>query len=156
MVPEFLEGPLERLFAPEVLVTLAVLSAVTFVASLVGVPFFLNRLPQNYFSRRERATLGIPEGPTSRWRIVASIVRNAIGMLLLLLGLLMLVLPGQGLLTLLVGLMLVDFPGKRKLERWVIGRPSVLRTINALRRRAGRAPLESRASWLPPEPPPPG
>jgi hypothetical protein len=152
LVPEAFEGTVERLSSPEILIALAVLSAVTFVASLIGVPFFLSRLPQDYFSRREREELGIPAQPKPLWRVGLYVLQNALGVLLLVLGLLMLVLPGQGLLTLLVGLLLVDFPGKRKIERWLIARPSVLRTINSLRRRAGREPLEPRASWLPPEP----
>jgi hypothetical protein len=63
-------------------------------------------------------------------------------MILILLGLLMLVLPGQGLVTLLVGLMVLDFRGKRALEQRLVARPGVLRFINGLRSRAGRAPLE--------------
>jgi len=152
ILPEPLRPAVERLASTEVLIAIAVLSAVTFVASLIGVPFFLSRLPQDYFSRRERVELGIPEGPRPGWRIALRVLRNALGWALLLLGALMLVLPGQGLLTLLVGLMLVDFPGKYRLERWLIARPSVLRPINALRRRAGRPPLDARASWLPQEP----
>jgi hypothetical protein len=49
--------------------------------------------------------------------------------------------PGQGLLTVLIGLMLVDFPGKLRLERWLIGLPRVLQTVNRLRQRYGRPPL---------------
>jgi hypothetical protein len=43
---------------------------------------------------------------------------------------------------LLVGLMVLDFKGKRALERRVVARPGVLRFVNGLRARAGRAPLE--------------
>jgi hypothetical protein len=37
--------------------------------------------------------------------------------------------------------MLLNFPGKYRLERWIAARRPVLRSINWLRRRAGRAPL---------------
>jgi hypothetical protein len=50
--------------------------------------------------------------------------------------------PGQGVLTMIVGLTLLDFPGKRGLECRLIGRPRILRTINRLRARFGRPPLE--------------
>lgn len=152
-VPDPFVGIVEWLSSPEVLIGLAVLSGVTFVASLIGVPYFLTRLPEDYFSRRERHALGLPPSPLPRWRPILTVARNALGVVLLVLGALMLVLPGQGLLTLVVGLVLVDFPGKRRLERWIIGRPSILRAINTLRHRAGRAPLEPRASWLPPSAP---
>lgn len=153
ILPDFLLVLGERLFSPRLLLVLGILSAVTFVASVVGVPFFLTRLPGDYFSGRERAVLGLPPRRRPPWRIALVVLRNLLGFTLMVLGLLMLVLPGQGLLTLVVGLLLADFPGKRRLERWFIGRPSVLRAINSLRRRTGRVPLTARESWLPPKPP---
>jgi len=51
-------------------------------------------------------------------RLRSAVFRNAIGAVLVMLGVAM-SLPGvrgQGLLTILVGLMLVDFPGKRTLQ----------------------------------------
>ena len=53
----------------------------------------------------------------------------------------MLLLPGQGVLTMLLGFIMVDLPGKYRFERWLVARPLVLRSINMLRRRAGREPL---------------
>jgi UPF0716 family protein affecting phage T7 exclusion len=70
------------------------------------------------------------------------VVRNVFGSLLLVVGVLMLVLPGQGLLTILIGLTLLDFPGKRRFVRRLLMRPQVLRVINAIRRRFGVAPLQ--------------
>jgi hypothetical protein len=141
---------LTPLLSPAVLAGLTAFSLITFVASIVGVPFFLSRLPSDYFSRREREALGIPEGPPHRFRVVLRVLRNLLGLLLILLGVAMLVLPGQALITILIGAFLVDFPGKRRFERWVIGRPRVMRALNALRRRAGKPPIEARSSWLPP------
>ena len=57
-------------------------------------------------------------------------------------GVLMLVLPGQGVLTILIGLTLLDFPGKRRFVRRLLMRPRVFRVINRLRRRFGRPPLK--------------
>jgi len=54
----------------------------------------------------------------------------------------MLVLPGQGLLTMFISLMLLDFPGKRRLEQSIVRRPIILRSINWLRERHHRPPLE--------------
>jgi hypothetical protein len=70
------------------------------------------------------------------------VVKNVIGAVLLVAGLVMLVVPGQGLLTIAVGLMLVDFPGKFRLERWLATRRPVWKAINWLRARAGREALE--------------
>jgi hypothetical protein len=69
------------------------------------------------------------------------VLRNALGVLLVLLGLAMLVLPGQGLLTLAVGLMLVDFPGKHQLVVKLLSRPKVLGVVNKLRARHQAEPL---------------
>ncbi|HVR21647.1 MAG TPA: PGPGW domain-containing protein [Polyangiaceae bacterium] len=126
---------------PVLLASLAVISLVTFVASLLGVPFFLARLPADYFSRSEKKALGFE--PSNRpLRTLLAVGKNALGALLVVLGVLMLVLPGQGILTLLVGLLLLDFPGKRRLERRLVGTPRVLRVVNALRKRWNRPPLE--------------
>lgn len=103
LVPDWLEQHvpafLVPLLAPGPLLVLAALSVLAFVASLVGVPYFLTRLPADYFSRRERVSFGIPVGPRSRWRVILRILRNLLGWALLTVGLLMLVLPGQGMLT---------------------------------------------------------
>jgi hypothetical protein len=58
-----------------------------------------------------------------------------------LMGVAMLVLPGQGVLTIITGLLLLDFPGKYRFERWLVRRGPVLRGVNWLRDRAGRQAL---------------
>jgi len=150
LVPESMHPLVERLLSPGLLVALGLVSVITFVASLVGVPYFLARLPADYFSRHEREVLGLPVERPSMARRAFRILKNLFGVLLIALGILMLLLPGQAILTILVGLFFVDFPGKHRFERWVVRRPLVLRSINALRRRAGRDPLQPRRSWLPP------
>ena len=67
--------------------------------------------------------------------------KNTLGALALIMGILMLVLPGQGVLTILIGISLLDFPGKRRLEYWIISQGAVHRTIDRIRARAGRPPL---------------
>jgi hypothetical protein len=69
-------------------------------------------------------------------------VKNAVGVLFIVLGIAMLVLPGQGILTLLIGIMLTNFPGKYRLERRVVTSKPILRNINKLRVRAGHEPLQ--------------
>jgi hypothetical protein len=50
--------------------------------------------------------------------------------------------PGQGLLTILLGIMLLDFPGRHHLEQKLLSKPSIVNTINGLRGRFGKPPLE--------------
>ena len=71
------------------------------------------------------------------------VLRNLLGGVLLVAGIVMLVTPGQGVLGILSGLMLLEFPGKRTVERRVAQRPRVLRLINQIRQRAGRPPMQT-------------
>ena len=70
------------------------------------------------------------------------IVKNLIGYTLILGGILMLVLPGQGLFTILMGLILSNYPGKYSIERKFISMPSVLKTVNWLRKKSDKPPLQ--------------
>ena len=71
------------------------------------------------------------------------VLKNALGLVLVILGFIMLFTPGQGLLTLLAGSLLMNFPGKYQLERWLVLRPGVLRALNWLRHRGGHASFEA-------------
>ena len=122
---------------------LAGASALIFIASLFIIPALIVRIRPDYFSHEQR--------PPSRFanqhavlRAVILVGKNLLGIVLMIAGLAMQVLPGQGLLTMLVGFMLIDFPGKYKFERWLISRPAISRPLNWLRRRAGRPPLQVR------------
>jgi hypothetical protein len=121
------------LLSPAALLGLTLFSAVAFVASVVGATWAVRRLPVDYLlSEPERfppaTTLGL-------------VLRNLVGGVLFILGVIMLVLPGQGLLTIIAALALMDFPGKRRLERRLMLRPRVFEAINRLRLRAGQPRL---------------
>lgn len=122
----------------ELMAILGIGSLVMFVVGLVAVPLVLARIPADYYSRPEK----LEHARRSPLRWVGWFFRNLAGFLLVLLGLLLIILPGQGILTIALGLMLLDFPGRTRLERRIIGRPKVLAAVNALRRRARRPPLE--------------
>lgn len=130
---------MEVLIPNDVLLGLFVLSVATFVVSLIGIPLLLVRLPHHYFDERHPRTWMQDHHPVLR--LMGLVLKNAVGVLLFMAGVAMIVLPGQGLLTMLIGISLLDFPGKRQLERRLISQPTVLRTINKLRRKFGRPPL---------------
>lgn len=115
-------------------------SIVAFVATLVGVPWFIVRIPADYFTgpAGQRKPFG---GRHPALALLVLIGKNLLGYVFIVAGILMLLLPGQGVLTIVVGLMLISFPGKRALENWLITRAPVLRSINWLRRCAGKPPL---------------
>ncbi|MBN1824919.1 MAG: hypothetical protein JW958_01550 [Candidatus Eisenbacteria bacterium] len=115
-------------------------SLAAFLFALAAVPRLVVRIPPDYFAPgKRRGVLWANANPVLR--ILLLVLKNAVGALFLLAGIAMLFLPGQGLLTILAGIALLDFPGKFRLARWLVSRGPLLRTINRLRRRAGRPPL---------------
>lgn len=109
---------------------MTVVSAAVFVGTLIAVPIWTLRLPQDYFTRP------LPQRPPA-----AVMARTVSAAVLILMGIAMLVLPGQGLLTILLGVSLLDFPAKRRLERRMLARPHLLQWINRLRARAHKPPV---------------
>ena len=122
------------------LAVLGIASVVMLVASLVALPLLVARMPEDYFHQEPDDAWVAPR----RWtlqRIALRVLKNVLGVVLLLAGIAMLVLPGQGLLTILVASSLLDFPGKRALELWILRRRPVRLAVAWLRQRAGRPPL---------------
>jgi hypothetical protein len=111
------------------------LSLLMFMGSLVAVPVIVALMPRDYFVR-ERGRL-----PRRPLRQVGHVLKNCLGAVLLVAGLLMLVLPGQGILTLLVGMSLIDFPGKQRLQLRMARLRGVARSIQWMRHKARREPL---------------
>jgi hypothetical protein len=118
---------------------LGVLSILMFIGTLVVIPLIIISLPYNYLSSNERR-IGFEPHPL--WHIPYLVLKNVVGGLFVLAGLVMLVLPGQGILTILIGLGLINFPGKRRLILSLMSRRRVFTTVNRLRTRAGKRPLE--------------
>jgi len=123
-------------------------SLLTLVATLAAVPWVVSRLPADYFSRPRRTSWRLGTG-VSLVGVLLVVLKNALGMVLVVLGFIMLFTPGQGMLTLLTGLLLMNFPGKYWLERWLVLRPGVLGALNWLRRRGGHPPLEAPSTSAP-------
>ncbi len=116
---------------------IGLLSLIMMVATLLAVSLIIVRLPARYLIEEGDGLSQIP----SLWRWPYLVVKNIMGLVLVLAGLAMLVLPGQGLLTLVIGLGLLNFPGKRSLIRRLLGQNKVLGTINRLRARVNKEPL---------------
>lgn len=124
---------------------LSVVSVLMFIGSLIAVPWLVVQIPADYFLHQRHFV--------DRWRsrhplvrLTLLILKNSFGVVLILAGIAMLVLPGQGILTILVGLICLDFPGKYALEQRLMRFRPVLRAMNWIRIRAHHPPLE-----LPPQ-----
>jgi hypothetical protein len=118
------------------------LSLLAVFATIIAVPWVVTRLPQDYFAREERVVWRATSNEPF-FALVIAVLKNLLGLLLIVLGLIMLVTPGQGILTVLIGLLLMNFPGKYRVERWLVLRPGVLRGLNWLRLRRGHEPFDA-------------
>lgn len=114
-------------------------SAVSFIATLVAVPVFVVRVPPDYFINEQRQAVHV--GKSKSAKALVGVGKTLLGLVLIVMGILMLVLPGQGILSILIGLILLEVPGTSALGRWLVRRPPVRRSIDWLRRRAGKEPL---------------
>jgi hypothetical protein len=107
-----------------------------FLGSLVVVPVIVALMPPDYFTRPPS---GLPRRPL---RQLGHVLKNLLGAVLVAAGLLMLVLPGQGILTLAIGISLIDFPGKQRLQLRLVRLRGVRLSIQWIRHKARRAPLQ--------------
>ena len=118
------------------------LSLLAAVATIVAIPWVVTRLPQDYFASEDRhAWRDTSDKPVLV--LALGVIKNVLGLLLVLAGLIMLVTPGQGVLTLLIGFLLMNFPGKYRVERWLVLQPGVLRGLNWLREKRGHPPFDT-------------
>jgi len=119
-----------------------VLSLVLSAAIVALVGLLIVRLPPDYFRDTSPRDFWVGRHPLVRR--IGLFAKNFFGVVLIALGILLSLpgVPGPGILTIFIGLVLLDFPRKRPLERWLVGRPTILHTIDRLRRRYGRPPLE--------------
>ncbi len=120
-----------------IIVWAVAVSLLTFFGSLIAVPIVVIQMKPDFFLENS----GTRPRLTSL-RILRHVAKNVLGWLLLLSGIAMLVLPGQGLLTMALGIGLVDFPGKRKLQLWLVRLKGVRKSIDWIRKRAEKPPLE--------------
>lgn len=117
---------------------MGVFSLVMFVGTLIAVPMVIVALPKDFLWRDDAKT---SRNLLNFWYFPYLILKNVVGAVFILAGLAMLVLPGQGLLTMLLGLGLITFPGKRRLIHRILGRKRIVRAINKLRAKFGKAPI---------------
>src|SRR5918995_1402104 len=96
---------------------------VSLVVSALIVGIVIVKIPTNYFSSHYQHDFLPNSSWLTRWGAV--IAKNVVGVILILLGIVMLVGPGQGILTILIGLIMLDIPGKRPLEARIIKKPII-------------------------------
>ena len=115
---------------------------VSLLISFAAIGVVMVKIPANYFSTHYKQDF-LPDSPwLVRWSAV--ILKNILGLILIVIGIILSLpgVPGQGILTILLGLIMMDIPGKRPLEAKIIQRPTVLAAVNKLRERYDKPPLQ--------------
>ena len=126
---------------PSILIWLGGSSLFIFMFSILGVSWLVSQIPETYFLHNKRSppiwNINFP-----LFRLITLIIKNLIGIFLIIGGLMMLVLPGQGLLTIVTGFLFLDYPGKYKLERKIVSTPLILKGLNWIRSKSNKPPLK--------------
>lgn len=120
---------------------MGVVSLLALVLTPVIVFFLVLAVPNDYFLFDRDRIREFRKAHHPVVLMIIAVLRNIIGLVFLVAGIVMLVLPGQGVITILIGLTLINFPGKRSLELKLVRRKKVLATINWMRAKAHRPPL---------------
>lgn len=116
-------------------------SLVVLIITIVVLPLVIYILPDDYFISEKRKPARRTRKHPFAWALL-SFAQNLLGLLLILVGVAMLVLPGQGTVTILIGLAISNFPGKYALERRIASQPAVGKTLNKIRKLTGTPPLQ--------------
>ena len=114
------------------------ISLFVFLFSLLSIKWLVSLIPEDYFINKKDSK--IKTSNIFIWYIVL-IFKNLIGYSLILGGIMMLVLPGHGLFTIIIGLMMSNYPGKYSIEKKFIAIPTILKSINWLRRKSNKPPI---------------
>jgi archaellum biogenesis protein FlaJ (TadC family) len=122
------------------LILITSLSFITFLGSLIIIPIIIIRLPNDYFQHRKRPEQN-QTALVQTIRLCLIVMKNCTGCLFLVSGFIMLFLPGQGLLIMAIGISLIDFPGKYRLQKNLVRRPSVEKSLNWIRKKYKRPPF---------------
>lgn len=115
------------------------ISLFVFLFSLLSIKWLVSLIPEDYFINKKDSK--IKNNNLIVWYLIL-ILKNLVGYSLILGGIVMLVLPGQGLFTIIIGLMLSNYPGKYSLEKKFIAIPTILKSINWLRKKSNKPPLK--------------
>ena len=123
----------------QIFVYISGFSTILFLLSLLGLSWLISMIPYNYFVDEKRVSFIKMKNPL-RWLLIM-ILKNAIGLALILCGILMLILPGQGVLTIITGLIFLDYPGKFRFERLLVKNKLILNSMNWIRRKLDKPDL---------------
>ena len=127
----------------DLLFLLGSLSIFILIISVFMMVIIISFLPEDYFKSENRNLISsVQSSQYPLLKLLVLITKNFFGILLLMSGILMLVLPGQGILTIITGLVFMDYPGKYKFERKLLKQKGVINSINWIRSRLSKPSLK--------------
>lgn len=115
------------------------ITIISIIVSYALIVYGMVKIPADYFSSSYVKKMNSDSHFSVRWG--GLIIKNTIGFIMVIAGVIMIFTPGPGVPTILLGLIMMDIPGKRPLEAKLIQRPAVLSAINQLRARYKKPPL---------------
>lgn len=124
----------------ETLIWVSTFSGVGLVAAAIVIPWLIVRMPEDFFSHPQRYNW-LGRKPASV-RIPIRILKNLLAIALVIVGIVLFLTPASGLFPILLGVVLADVPGKLKLQRWILCRKTVRKSMNWLRGKFHRGPVQ--------------
>ncbi len=113
------------------------ISLITFLVSFFIIPWFIGKLPDDYFLRLSQSNLSKVE-KKSLYGVFLLVIKNLFGFFFLASGFIMLFIPGQGILTMVMGILLINVPGKKSFLMKIISQESIRDSLNWLRKKSNK------------------
>lgn len=132
-------GRMEEWISRDALMWVSLGSGIALLIGAIAVPWIVINLPRDSFSNPRRPRW-LDQEPLAI-RLPVRLVKNLLACVLIVLGIAMLVLPGQGIFAIVLGVLLADIPGKLKLQQRIVGGQNVMNSLNWLRGKFRRPPL---------------
>ena len=131
---------MEQWISKETLVWVSTISGIGLLVFVIVTPWVIVRMPEDFFSKPQRYNWLDRKPPMVR--IPIRILKNVLAFALVVVGIVMFLTPASGLFPILLGVVLADVPGKMKLQRWILCRKTIRKSMNWLRRKFHRKPVQ--------------
>ena len=137
---------MEDWISKDTLLWVSMASGAGLLVMAVVTPWLIVRMPEDFFSKPQRYNW-IDRKPAAI-RVPIRILKNLLAFALVIVGVVMFLTPASGLFPILFGVVLADVPGKQKLQRWILTRKTIRKSMNWLRRKFHRKPVQMPAEKL--------
>ena len=131
---------MEQWISKETLIWVSTLSGVGLLVFAIVTPWLIVRMPEDFFSNPQRYNW-LNRKP-AMIRVPIRILKNMLALALVIVGVIMFLTPASGLFPMLLGVVLADVPGKLKLQRWILCRTTIRKSMTWLRRKFHRKPVQ--------------